>query len=91
MPEGARVTRYAPSPTGFMHIGNFYSTVVDYVIAKKSNGVFYLRNEDTDGAREIEGAIEYIRHVLEHYNLNPDEYEYRDINETKGLHVPQKK
>ena len=37
LPEGARVTRYAPSPTGFMHIGNFYSTVVDYVIAKKSN------------------------------------------------------
>ena len=88
LPEGARVTRYAPSPTGFMHIGNFYSTVVDYVIAKKSNGVFYLRNEDTDGAREIEGAIEYIRHVLEHYNLNPDEYEYRDINETKGNYGP---
>ena len=88
LPEGARVTRYAPSPTGFMHIGNFYSTVVDYVIAKKSNGVFYLRNEDTDGAREIGGAIEYIRHVLEHYNLNPDEYEYRDINETKGNYGP---
>ena len=88
LPEGARVTRYAPSPTGFMHIGNFYSTVVDYVIAKKSNGVFYLRNEDTDGAREIEGAVEYIRHVLEHYNLNPDEYEYRDINETKGNYGP---
>ena len=88
LPEGARVTRYAPSPTGFMHIGNFYSTVVDYVIAKKSNGVFYLRNEDTDGAREIEGAVEYIRHALEHYNLNPDEYEYRDINETKGNYGP---
>ncbi len=88
LPEGARVTRYAPSPTGFMHIGNFYSTVVDYVIAKKSNGVFYLRNEDTDGAREIEGAVEYIRHVLEHYNLNPDEYEYRDTNETKGNYGP---
>ena len=88
LPEGARVTRYAPSPTGFMHIGNFYSTVVDYVIAKKSNGVFYLRNEDTDGAREIEGAVEYIRHVLEHYNLNPDEYEYRDNKEKKGNYGP---
>ena len=88
LPEGAKVTRYAPSPTGFMHIGNFYSVVVDYVVAKRSNGVFYLRNEDTDGAREIEGAVEYIRHVLEHYNMNPDEYEYRDTKETKGIYGP---
>ena len=88
LPEGAKVTRYAPSPTGFMHIGNFYSVLVDYVIAKRSKGIFYLRNEDTDGAREIEGAVEYIRHVLEHYNLNPDEYEYRDTKETKGSYGP---
>ena len=86
--EGAKVTRYAPSPTGFMHIGNFYSVLVDYVIAKRSNGIFYLRNEDTDSAREIEGAVEYIRHVLEHYNINPDEYEYRDIKESKGNYGP---
>ena len=88
LPENAYVTRYAPSPTGFMHIGNFYSVVVDYVIAKRNNGVFFLRNEDTDQAREVEGAVEYIRHVLEHYKLNPDEYEYRDINETKGNYGP---
>ncbi|MBQ4031577.1 MAG: glutamate--tRNA ligase [Bacilli bacterium] len=88
LPEGAKVTRYAPSPTGFMHIGNFYSVVVDYVVAKRSNGVFYLRNEDTDGAREIEGAVEYIRHVLEHYHMDPDEYEYRDTKETKGNYGP---
>ena len=88
LPENACVTRYAPSPTGFMHIGNFYSVVIDYVIAKRNNGVFYLRNEDTDQAREIEGAVEYIRHVLEHYKLNPDEYEYRDTKETKGNYGP---
>lgn len=86
--ENACVTRYAPSPTGFMHIGNFYSVVVDYVIAKQSNGVFFLRNEDTDQAREVEGAVEYIRHVLEHYKLNPDEYEYRDTNDSKGKYGP---
>ncbi len=86
--ENACVTRYAPSPTGFMHIGNFYSVVVDYVIAKQSNGVFFLRNEDTDQAREVEGAVEYIRHVLEHYKLNPDEYEYRDTNDSKGNYGP---
>lgn len=88
LPEGAKVTRFAPSPTGFMHIGNFMSTVIDYVMAKKNGGVFYLRNEDTDSAREIEGAVEYIRHVLEHYNMNPDEYEYRDTKETKGNYGP---
>lgn len=86
--EGAKVPRFAPSPTGFMHIGNFMSTVIDYVMAKKNGGVFYLRNEDTDSAREIEGAVEYIRHVLQHYDMNPDEYEYRDTQETKGNYGP---
>ena len=86
-PEGTIVTRYAPSPTGFMHIGNFYSVLIDYVIAKRSNGVFYLRNEDTDQAREIDGAVEYIMHVLKHYGLNPDEYEIKG-GETKGAYGP---
>jgi len=86
--EGAKVTRFAPSPTGFMHIGNFMSVVIDYVMAKKSDGIFYLRNEDTDSAREVEGAVESIRHVLDYYNLTPDEYEYRDINEIKGNYGP---
>ena len=86
-PEGTVVTRYAPSPTGFMHIGNFYSVLIDYVVAKRSNGVFYLRNEDTDQAREIEGAVEYIMHVLKHYGLDPDEYEIKG-GETKGNYGP---
>ncbi|MCR4581031.1 MAG: glutamate--tRNA ligase [Bacilli bacterium] len=86
-PEGTVVTRYAPSPTGFMHIGNFYSVVIDYVIAKRSNGVFFLRNEDTDQAREIDGAVEYIMHVLKHYGLDPDEYEIKG-GETKGNYGP---
>ena len=86
--EGAKVTRYAPSPTGFMHIGNFYSSVINYVLAKQSGGVFFLRNEDTDSSRELSGAVEYIRHVLEHYHITPDEYEYRDIHETAGNYGP---
>jgi glutamyl-tRNA synthetase len=86
--ENAKVTRYAPSPTGFMHIGNFMAATIDYVLAKKSDGIFYLRNEDTDKMREVDGAVEYIRHVLEHYEMNPDEYEYRDTNETKGSYGP---
>ena len=70
-----------------MHIGNFYSVVVDYVIAKRNNGVFFLRNEDTDQAREVEGAVEYIMHVLDHYNFHPDEYEIKG-GETKGNYGP---
>ena len=88
LPEGAKVTRYAPSPTGFMHIGNFMSSTINYCLAHNNGGIFFLRNEDTDSLREIEGAVEYIRHVLEHYNMNPDEYEYRDTNETKGNYGP---
>ena len=52
--ENARVTRFAPSPTGFMHIGHFMPLLIDYVLARQSNGVFYLRNEDTDTSREVE-------------------------------------
>ena len=73
--DGACVTRFAPSPTGFMHLGNFRQAITDYVIAKNSKGVFYLRNEDTDQAREIEGATEIIMDTLNNYNLIPDEYE----------------
>ncbi len=74
--EGQFVTRFAPSPTGYMHIGNFMSALIDYIIYKNSDGVFFLRNEDTDKAREISDAVEKITHVLNHYGLNPTEYEY---------------
>ena len=70
------VTRFAPSPTGFMHIGNFNAAVIDYMIAKNTNGVFYLRNEDTDKAREKEDAVKVIMDILNYYNIVPDEYEY---------------
>lgn len=76
--EGAMVTRFAPSPTGFMHIGNMMSATIDYVLAKHSGGVFYLRNEDTDQARTVEGAVDFIMKTLDFYGLSPDEYEYKD-------------
>ncbi len=75
--EGAKVVRYAPSPTGFMHIGNMMSATINYVLAKSSGGVFFLRNEDTDQARTVEGAVDFIHHILNHYNIMPDEYEYQ--------------
>ena len=76
--EGAKVTRFAPSPTGFVHIGNFQAALIDYVVARNSNGIFYLRNEDTDQAREITGAAELIMKTLNEYNMTPDEYELND-------------
>ena len=74
--EGACVTRFAPSPTGFMHIGNFMSALIDFIMARNSNGIFYLRNEDTDKKREVDSAVDLIMSTLEHYNMKPDEYEY---------------
>ena len=74
--EGAKVVRFAPSPTGFMHIGNFMSAVINYVLAKKTGGVFFLRNEDTDQKRSVDGALEFIHTTLKKYNIYPDEYEY---------------
>ena len=76
LPEGAKVVRFAPSPTGFMHIGNMMSATINYVLAKKSGGVFFVRNEDTDQARTVEGAVDFIHKTLKHYGIYPDEYEY---------------
>ena len=75
---GEEVTRFAPSPTGFMHIGGCYQAITDYLIAKNTKGIFYLRNEDTDKAREKEDAVKVIMDILNYYNINPDEYEYND-------------
>src|SRR5574344_66356 len=73
--EGS-VTRFAPSPTGYMHLGGFYQALIDYVIAKNTNGIFYLRNEDTDQKREVKEAVELIMKTLNNYNIIPEEYEY---------------
>lgn len=76
--EGACVTRFAPSPTGFVHIGNLFQALLDYFLAKNSKGVFFLRNEDTDTKREIEDAVDIIMDGLEYMGFNPDEYQYKD-------------
>ena len=84
--EGACVTRFAPSPTGFIHIGNFFAAMIDYVIAKNTNGIFYLRNEDTDQKREVEGATKKIMDTLKTYDMVPDEYEFE--SNTVGSYGP---
>lgn len=66
-------TRYAPSPTGFMHIGNLRTAIFEYALAKKENGDFILRIEDTDQARKVEGAVEFIYKTLELCGFKIDE------------------
>ena len=73
LPEGAKVTRVAPSPTGFMHIGGIYAALINERLAHQSGGVFFLRIEDTDTKREVEGASEIIYSSLAKYGLTVDE------------------
>lgn len=71
--EGAKVTRMAPSPTGFMHLGNLYAALTNERLAHLSDGVFYLRIEDTDQKREVEGGVEAIIKALSDFDVNFDE------------------
>ena len=71
--EGAVVTRFAPSPTGFVHIGGLYQSLVAKKIAKQTNGVFFVRIEDTDQKREVENGVSEILTSLKEYDLSPDE------------------
>ena len=73
LPEGAKVTRLGPSPTGFIHLGNLYGAFVDERLAHQSDGVFFLRIEDTDDKREVEGAVEIIINSLRFFGINFDE------------------
>ena len=71
--DGARVTRFAPSPTGFLHFGNLFTCMVSYKAAKTTDGVFYVRVEDTDQKRKVEGAIDVMLKGLSVYGINADE------------------
>ena len=71
--DGARVTRFAPSPTGFVHMGSLLSAFEDYKAAKDTNGVFYLRIEDTDQKRSVENGIVGILNDLKNFDIIPDE------------------
>ena len=79
--EGAIVTRFAPSPTGFVHIGGLYQSVIAKKLANQTEGVFFLRIEDTDQKREIENGIKDIVTSLKDFGLEPDE---GMISETEG-------
>lgn len=91
LPEGAKVTRFAPSPTGFVHFGGLFPVTIAERLAHQSGGVFYLRVEDTDAKREVEGATEALINVLAHYGVNFDEGAVLDENgkvTSKGEYGP---
>ena len=71
--EGSYVTRFGPSPTGFMHVGNLYGAFISSMLAKQTDGIFYLRIEDTDSKREKEGAIDAIINGLKAFDIDYDE------------------
>ena len=89
LPEGAIVTRVAPSPTGFTHIGTLYQGLVARVAATKTKGVFFLRIEDTDQKREVDNAISNIIESFDNFDISPDEGMISEY-EGKGNYGPYK-
>ena len=71
--EGAKVTRIGPSPTGFVHLGNLYNAIIGERLAHQSGGTFYLRIEDTDAKREVEGAVELLLSAMDYFGIKFDE------------------
>ncbi len=77
LPEGAQVTRFGPSPTGFVHIGGIYVATIDRDIATHSGGVYLVRVEDTDQSREVEGALDQFARAFDYFHIAPDEADER--------------
>ena len=73
LPKDAEVTRFAPSPTGFLHTGSLFTSMICHKVANQTNGVFYVRLEDTDTKREIQGSGEELLKQLKLFNIVPDE------------------
>lgn len=71
--KGAEVTRLAPSPTGFIHLGNLFAAIANERIAHRSNGIMYLRIEDTDEKRRVDGAVEAVKNALRYFSIRFDE------------------
>jgi len=89
LPEGAVVTRFAPSPTGYVHIGGLYQCVLESVLTKRTNGVLYLRVEDTDQKREVENGVAGIVNSLKNFDIEYDEGLISETDE-KGNYGPYK-
>ncbi|MCQ2815314.1 MAG: glutamate--tRNA ligase [Bacilli bacterium] len=86
LPLGAEVTRFAPSPTGFLHTGSLFTSLICYKVAKQTNGIFYVRLEDTDTKREIEGSGKQLLEQLKLFDVYPSEGYFGDTQ--KGNYAP---
>lgn len=73
LPSGAFVTRIGPSPTGFVHLGNLYNAIIGERLAHQNGGTFFLRVEDTDAKREVEGAVELVISAMDFFGIHFDE------------------
>lgn len=82
LPDGAQITRFGPSPTGFVHIGGIYVATIDRDIAAHSGGVYLVRVEDTDQSREVEGALDQFARAFDRFRISPDE------NDEHGAYGP---
>lgn len=89
LPADAKVTRFAPSPTGFLHMGGLFAALISERLAHQSGGVFYLRIEDTDKKREVKGSIPDIIKSLDYFGIRFDEGEVKPEKEI-GNHGPYK-
>lgn len=86
LPENAEVTRFAPSPTGFLHTGSLFTSLICRKVATQTGGIFYVRLEDTDTKREIQGSGEQLLKQLHTFGINPDEGYLG--NKEEGLYGP---
>lgn len=85
--DGACVTRFAPSPTGYMHVGGLYAALVSWRMAAQTDGVFYLRIEDTDAKREIKDGINQIVSALHQYGIEFDEGPFDPVRGNYGSYI----
>ncbi len=86
LPSGAEVTRLAPSPTGFIHLGNLFVAIANERVAHRSGGILYLRIEDTDEKRKVDGAVEAVKNALRYFDIKFDEG--AEIEGAKNAYAP---
>src|SRR5262249_7279686 len=88
LPDGAQVTRFGPSPTGFVHIGGIYVATIDRDIATHSGGIYLVRVEDTDQSREVEGALDQFARAFDYFRIVSDEHGGHGRLEERGAYGP---
>ncbi|MDE5769885.1 MAG: glutamate--tRNA ligase [Oscillospiraceae bacterium] len=88
LPSNAIVTRIGPSPTGFVHLGNLYNALIGERLSHQSGGVFYLRIEDTDQKREVDGAVDMLIRAMDYFQIRFDEGAVADKTQTNGSYAP---